>query len=760
MKKIIILHITIFCFCLFPKLQGEDLIDSLEAELPSALGDTNHVNLLHHLSNNLRYINPEKGVEYAQKGLELAKKLSFDDGLINSYNNLGINYLSISDYDNALENFHNSIEINNKLGNKTNVAKLNMNIGIVYSYKSDYKKSLEYYNKALEIDYELKDSIGISIDLANIGLVYKWLSDNVKALESFYKSLEINEKIGRKKGIAVNHSNIGLIYRSQGKSKEAINSFIKAVQISEELDDKYGVAIDLSNIGNIYFDTKDYKNALKYFKESLEINKKLNNEKSIANNLSSIASVLTFQKKYNEAIELNNEALEIKRKLGNQMNVALTLGNMGSLYYIMITDSSNVMTYDFDKELSTSIEYYVQAIQIFDQIGEKSEQSLFLKDLSDAYRLQGDFEKSLDAFTKHISIKDSLYTLEKAKEIENLTSVREKFEKEKELAIVEAENVANKNEKRIITYASIIIILVIGFFAFMIFKRLKKEKKLTNELNQKNEYIEEANIELETQQKQLEATHYELIEKNEEILASIRYAETIQSAMLPKEIIEDKLLNSYFLIFKPKDIVSGDFYWFKEIDGMQFIAVADCTGHGVPGSMLSMMGSSILDEAVQTLNLTDTDKILNYLNQKMIEALGKKDNSSRDGMDICLIRLSNKLLQFSGAKRPLYLMQNGELQSIKGDKNSIAGEKYLNDNYNFSKHELEINSDTKLFLTSDGFVDQIGSNGKKFGTKKLKEILSENIIIEETYQKLEQEFISHIGSEEQRDDVTILGLLV
>ncbi|MDC1068929.1 SpoIIE family protein phosphatase, partial [Candidatus Kapabacteria bacterium] len=269
------------------------------------------------------------------------------------------------------------------------------------------------------------------------------------------------------------------------------------------------------------------------------------------------------------------------------------------------------------------------------------------------------------------------------------------------------------------------------------------------------------------QQKQLEETHYELIEKNEEVLASIRYAQTIQSAMLPSFKSLQENIKNFFLIFKPKDIVSGDFYWFKKLDDGFLLAVADCTGHGVPGSMISMMGSSILDEAVLSQGLRDTGRILTYLNSKMIEGLNKRDSSSenRDGMDICLIRIiysdtSEVGLQFSGAKRPLYLLNDSELNTIRGDRNSIAGEKHLDTDFDFSTNKSLLKAGSKLFLTSDGFVDQMGEEGKKYGTKRLKQLLGVNRSFDNIQEELEAEFTSHIGLEDQRDDVTILGIEV
>jgi serine phosphatase RsbU (regulator of sigma subunit) len=206
--------------------------------------------------------------------------------------------------------------------------------------------------------------------------------------------------------------------------------------------------------------------------------------------------------------------------------------------------------------------------------------------------------------------------------------------------------------------------------------------------------------------------------------------------------------------------VSGDSYWFQEVEGIKFLAVIDCTGHGIPGSMLTVIASSVLDDAVLSKRLTDTGEILTYMNSKVTEVLNQrlKENEIRDGMEVALIAVKDKNIQFSGAGRPLYL-KNDSFEVIKTEKRGIAGQTE-NDDYQFSAIEIEKSDNLLLYLTTDGFADQMNEESKKYSTKRfisLLESITEKTISEQD-NIIENEFNSHKGTRSQIDDVTILGL--
>lgn len=292
----------------------------------------------------------------------------------------------------------------------------------------------------------------------------------------------------------------------------------------------------------------------------------------------------------------------------------------------------------------------------------------------------------------------------------------------------------------------VISVLIIWYF-------VKKSNDKEAQLIANNELLNKTNLDLEMQKGIIQ-------QQNEEIYASIRYAERIQNAILPWEESMNEAFQNYFIIYKPKDIVSGDFYWLHKKDDIAYFAICDCTGHGISGSMLSMIGSAILEEAVTTKNLNDTDEILKYFDYKLTIALNQQivNNKSRDSIEVGLVKISKDKIEFSGARNNLYYFYDDSLKIIKGDRISIGGDAIAGDDY--TKHSIENKRNTMIYLTTDGFIDQVGSNGKKYGSKRLKEVMEEISSLELNKQKLyfENELFTHKGNEEQRDDITLVGI--
>lgn len=276
----------------------------------------------------------------------------------------------------------------------------------------------------------------------------------------------------------------------------------------------------------------------------------------------------------------------------------------------------------------------------------------------------------------------------------------------------------------------------------------------------KNEQIEERNIELKDLYDDL-VKQKDIIEiKNEEIFASIRYAERIQSAFLPKNLNEISSIKESFVYFKPKDIVSGDFYWWAETHENVFICTADCTGHGVPGAMLSMLGMVALNDAVKVLGIKDLDLILEYTDNYLVEHIKKDKSSLRDGIELSMVKYSKSddRVFISGAKRPILIFSDGELLVFKPSRRFI-GERNVG-NKEFQNIEVQKNKGAQIYLFSDGYPDQANEKRKKIGIKRFRELVANfgEKAMSEQKEILAKYFEDHIGSEDQRDDVTVLGI--
>jgi len=271
--------------------------------------------------------------------------------------------------------------------------------------------------------------------------------------------------------------------------------------------------------------------------------------------------------------------------------------------------------------------------------------------------------------------------------------------------------------------------------------------KMTQQLKQAFEDIENANAELAL--------------KNEQITHSIQYAQRIQQAILPVAEDLDRALGHYFVIYYPKDIVSGDFYWFTHIEQKVFLAVVDCTGHGVPGAFLSMIAHTLLNKIINENLIFNPADILEQLHNGVRVALRQETGETRDGMDVCLCQIdkSQQLVKFAGAKRPLFYLSQAEFIEIKGDKKSIGGLQ-KEEQRTFTTHEITVQAGDKLYLSTDGMVDQPDPEGKKFGSKQLRTLLQEcaSKSINEQKEILLTQFQAHQQQEPQRDDVTLIGI--
>ncbi|MCS6989758.1 MAG: SpoIIE family protein phosphatase [Chloroherpetonaceae bacterium] len=256
----------------------------------------------------------------------------------------------------------------------------------------------------------------------------------------------------------------------------------------------------------------------------------------------------------------------------------------------------------------------------------------------------------------------------------------------------------------------------------------------------------------------------ELAELNANITASIAYAQKIQQAILPSAEKISAAFPRHFIIYKPKDIVSGDFYWFHDLGDSRIVAVCDCTGHGVPGAFMSMIGNALLNQIVIEKGFTAPSVILEELHKSIRAALKQSDNPSvelQDGMDVCLARIESDKIIFAGAKRPLYAVQNDELIELKGDRYSIGGRQRETER-KFAQRELPLETTTTLYLTTDGYIDQANSQRESFGSKRFKDLLKaiSSLDVEEQKTKLDSELSLHQQNEAQRDDITLMGIVI
>ena len=267
-------------------------------------------------------------------------------------------------------------------------------------------------------------------------------------------------------------------------------------------------------------------------------------------------------------------------------------------------------------------------------------------------------------------------------------------------------------------------------------------------------------LELLAAREKLQVQNAELSVRNKYITDSINYAKRIQDAILPNEDVFKKIFPNSFLIFRPKDIVSGDFYWVNSIQGKKIVAAIDCTGHGVPGSLMSMIGNTLLNEIITFKNILDPASILNELNNGIITELNKEVNvEAFDGMDLalCVIDEHEKTISFSAAYRPMYCFRNGVFEEMKGERKSIGDKKK---SIEFTTNKIKYESGSTFYLFTDGLPDQNNEAGEKFTLARFRTLLQEinHVDLSIQKEKILSQLESHQKNEVQRDDITVVGI--
>ncbi len=385
--------------------------------------------------------------------------------------------------------------------------------GLGYRVKGDYPKALDYYLKALKIAEETGDKPLQAKTLGSIGIAYRSIGDYTKALDYDLNTLKIDKEIGAKSGIAYDLSNIGIIYCDQGDYSKALDYIMKALKMEEEIGDKNGMALDLGNIGSAYQGLGAHPKALdSYFK-----------------------------------------ALKMTEEIGDKSGMAADLGSIGTLYCKI-------------GKFKKAEEYLEKAITIDSSIGEKNFLKEFEESFSQLYDTTGRYKLALEWYKKAMVLKDTLFNVDKNKA---LTRKEMTYEFEKKEAAQKAEQdkkdavaEADKRKQKIITWSVLSGLFLVLVFAAFIFRSLSITRK-------QKQLIEIKNKETETQKTLIEQQKALVEEKNKDITDSIHYASRIQRAMLTTDGYISKYLKEYFILFKPRDIVSGDFYWAIEAPGWE-----------------------------------------------------------------------------------------------------------------------------------------------------------------------------------------------
>jgi tetratricopeptide (TPR) repeat protein len=715
------------------------------------------------------------------------------------FNNLGYVFQNRGDVQNALDNYNKSLKLKEEVSDKSGISSTLNNIAGIYYGLGNIQKALGLFKESLKTQEEMQDSSAMAYSLNNIAFIYQNQGELPKAIEYLNKSLNVRKLIGDKKGQAVCMINLALIYLNRGDVTGALNLYSKSLQILERSGDKQALAYCINGIGIIYQDQGEYTKALDQYNKCLNMFKSINDKKGMGYALNNIGVTYQKQNKLNEALEYYFRSNRCREDVGDKNGVAECENNIGYIY-----KSRN--------KLKEASEHYSKSLKIREEISDKQGMALSMlnlgivfaklgentkalqyidnsmkigkglgypKTVRDAaeslfmiHKQTGNHQLALENYELYIKMRDSLSNLETQKAT---IKQQTKYEYDKQKAVEDEKHAAeikqqeekagaDKKRQNIIIGSVSIVLLLVGVFSVVLFNRFK--------ITQKQKAI------IEIKEKETQFQKHLIEEKHREITDSINYAERIQKSFLATQKHLDENLPEYFVLFRPKDVVSGDFYWSATLNNGNFIlATADSTGHGVPGAIMSLLNITSLEKAIETKN--SPDEILNATRKTIIERL-KKDGSEhggKDGMDCSLISfdLKNKKLLIANANNPIWIVSGTDVQEIKADLSALTQNvievkadkmpvgKHDKDQESFTLKTIVVKTGDVVYTLTDGFPDQFGGEkGKKYMSKNLRELLAKNSQLPMTEQKvlLEKEFRNWVGDLEQVDDVTVIGIRI
>jgi serine phosphatase RsbU (regulator of sigma subunit) len=706
------IYFILTCFILFSNRKcfsqnaSQLKVDSLKNLLNTRLSDTAKIGVLLRVSGFYAKTEPDTCLDYAQKAMKLIDL---------KWKKVSVGELKVL---------------------KEQKIKAYIQIGSFQSHNNDFDNATNSFNSGLELCREINDLADIAIIDHNFGQMYKEKGNFPEATKLLLEASKINEALGNKNFLWRNFNALGLVSQEIRNYNTALKYFDKAINILKELGDLLWVAKIEANKGNVYFDQANYKEALISNKACLAAYLKYGKDSAgIADCYDTFGNTYRYMENFKEGLKFAEIALNMRLRFGKESKIASSYLNVGGIYIDL-------------KEYKKAIDYIEKAKAIKIKLGDRFALLPCYGSLSEAYANLGDYKQAFHYHKLLLMLKDSTVNETSNAQINEMEVKYETEKKDKELTkresqIKEKDALAKqKTTERNAFIGGFVLMIGLAFFIFRGFKEKQKANKT----------ITEQKLLVELKQK--------------EILDSISYAKRLQDAILPPLESMNKVLPNNFVFYQPKDIVAGDFYWMESIGSTVFLAAADCTGHGVPGAMVSIVCSNALNRTVKEFGITEPGKILDKVRELVIETFEKSSTDVKDGMDIsiCAIKFSSNNdsanLKWSGANNPLWYIQNHEMKEIKSTKQPIGKSE---NPVNFVTHTIDLKKGDSFYLFTDGFADQFGGEkGKKFKYKKLQQFIFQNAGLpqEEQSVRLRLAFENWKGKLEQVDDILIIGVSV
>ena len=689
-------------------------------------------------------------IRLAQIGLK-------DTSLASNILELGRAYTDVNK-DTSLKYLFKAQQMSESLNYGLGIFRSNHCIGDVYSDKGKFDISVKFLENAIKVAKENNDSWRLNEAYLTIGISNHHLGKYDIALD-YYQKYRSYFKDKKTDNLCLILGNIGRVYSDLGDKETALNYYLKEDSIAKNLESPLRIVGAKNHLGAWYNEQEDLEKASEYFYEAINIAVENGLHKQVGTGYNNIAISKFFEGKVDSSEYFFKKSLEYREKYSNITDVSDSYLNLGTLQSMTGNHDKAIPFFNKSLSLSSKARAMTNVKELYELLAEEYAAT---NDFENAFKYQKLFSTLNDSL-KRVSLRESiadkevLYNLKATQsELENSIKNEKLQAKLKDQANEARENAekARENEKsrnNIITLSSIIGGALLTAFLFVLFRANKQKQK--------------DNILLAKQKEVLQYQKEEIEEINKDITDSLEYAKTLQEAMLEDITQINHIFPENFLLYLPRDIVSGDFYWIHEKDSKVFIAAADCTGHGVPGAFVSMLGNDLLNKIVIEKDNNDPGLILSELNRE-VQAVFKKENNkvtANDGMDIafCVIDKNTKNIEFAGAMNPLIIIRNGEIIEQKATKSSIGG--YTPLETEFVTTSIETQNNDSVYIFSDGYQDQFGGvKGKKFMAGKFRKLLSTlpELNYENQKTKLENNLYEWEGNYQRVDDILVIGFQI
>lgn len=671
---------------------------------------------------------------YLQKGLNLAQKKKYPNGIMDAKNTLGIYYRLSSQYPEAIRTYEELIELRIKYHQENKLVGAYSNLGSVYFEKGNYAQALKNYQKSIDIAKKQKDDDNVLVLYTNLGVAYKAIGLYDQAVNAFKEGLQLNKRIQNDEQEGRLYLNLATVYHERQMYSQAIKYHLIAREKMETSGNSRTLETILFNLTLDYRYTKQFDKAKKMLVELKKIALELDEEDVWLSYYHAQANYLADIKQYDKALEAAEMAEKMSDREADLLNYAEVQLTKATIYQAM-------------GKTALATKHAEIALDAFQDTEDLNAQVRTYRTLAEILQKAGDYKKALEYFETANNLKEKMDLEAVTNQIATLNSLNELDRKEQDLALSKQTNqrISAENERK--NNLILGLFLIGGLIVISLgisFKSNQQKKKANALLNQQNEEIET--------QKSL------IVEKQTEILDSIHYAKRIQESLLvQKKLLQEALPDSY-IFFRPKDIVSGDFYWATKRDNKFYLAICDSTGHGVPGAFMSALNITFLSEAINQLRIEEPGKIFNHVRNRLVESISH--DGAKDGMDGILFCFDDttRIVTYAAAYNTPIIVRNGELIKFPADKMPVGKSDSMND---FQTYSMETESGDTLFAYTDGYADQFGGEkGKKLKLANLNAYLVEISTkkLSDQSNLLKNHFAAWKGNLDQVDDVCVFGV--